>query len=324
MKNGGLSLWNSIPICENLNTPHERRFGEPFVGPVIPFGSMVEYHPVSAKDQSRLRQFGKKVLPGTYLGRIWTGYIFVADIEELGKFRPVRNPCSETQWSPHAEKWSKLHIPGDQVFRRSTSFQEQRARGEEHEDDLWGESDGCQQVDTLTEGSEARNDFRTIAGNDTYRHHVEPRVEHDVPNEESCPIPLEYVDVVKGTNSTLDVFLERRIDDYCNVDDCRDLSEPWTNLFHNIEWKTFRRIHVVRWAVDKHASDDKNSSSVARDLVRNVKNSSTKGEQPWAVEKSKRDNARKLRGIYFIDPVQEHHEKSEKQVGVAHGTSHAL
>ena len=40
----------------------ERLFGEPFKGPVIPFGAMVEYHPISARDdQSRIHQFGKKV-----------------------------------------------------------------------------------------------------------------------------------------------------------------------------------------------------------------------------------------------------------------------
>ena len=32
------------------------------------FGSMVEYHPISAKDPSPLHQFGKKVLPGIFLG----------------------------------------------------------------------------------------------------------------------------------------------------------------------------------------------------------------------------------------------------------------
>ena len=47
---------------------YERRFGMPSDGPVIPFGAMVEYHPISAKDQSRLHQFGAKVLPGTFLG----------------------------------------------------------------------------------------------------------------------------------------------------------------------------------------------------------------------------------------------------------------
>ena len=32
------------------------------------FGSLVEYHPITAKDQSRNHQFGKKVLPGLFLG----------------------------------------------------------------------------------------------------------------------------------------------------------------------------------------------------------------------------------------------------------------
>ena len=70
-------------------THHERRFGVPFEGPVIPFGAMVEYHPISAKDLSRLHPFGPKVLPGIFLGhaphagRIWKGDILVEDIEEL-------------------------------------------------------------------------------------------------------------------------------------------------------------------------------------------------------------------------------------------------
>ena len=60
-----------------------------FKGPIIPFGSLVEYHPITAKDQSRIHQFGKKVLPGLFLGHalyaggIWKGDILVADIEEL-------------------------------------------------------------------------------------------------------------------------------------------------------------------------------------------------------------------------------------------------
>ena len=34
-------------------TPFERRFEEPFKGPIIPFGSLVvENHPISTKDQS--------------------------------------------------------------------------------------------------------------------------------------------------------------------------------------------------------------------------------------------------------------------------------
>ena len=28
---------------------------------IIPFGSLVEYHPITAKDQSRIHQFGQRV-----------------------------------------------------------------------------------------------------------------------------------------------------------------------------------------------------------------------------------------------------------------------
>ena len=82
-------LLNIQDLLADTKTPYERRFGMPFDGPEIPFGAMVEYHPISAKDQSRLHQFGAKVLPGTFLGyaryaaRIWKGDIMVADIQEL-------------------------------------------------------------------------------------------------------------------------------------------------------------------------------------------------------------------------------------------------
>ena len=46
-------------------------------------------NPVTAKDQSRIHQFGKKVLPGLFLGYalyaggIWKGDVLIADLEEL-------------------------------------------------------------------------------------------------------------------------------------------------------------------------------------------------------------------------------------------------
>ena len=68
-------------------TPYERRFGEPFKGPNIPFGAMVEYFPIPARDLARLHQLGEKVLPGIFFacalvaGEIWKGGVFVADID---------------------------------------------------------------------------------------------------------------------------------------------------------------------------------------------------------------------------------------------------
>ena len=74
MKNGGQIPWNAIPVCETFKISclmgrlHTKGvLGEPFKGPIIPCGSLVEYYPITAKDQSRIHQFGKKVLPGLFL-----------------------------------------------------------------------------------------------------------------------------------------------------------------------------------------------------------------------------------------------------------------
>ena len=75
MKNGGLIPWNANAIFEMLQISflmgkHRMRdfLGNHLKGPIIPFGSLVEYYPFAAKDQSGIHQFGKKVLPGLFLG----------------------------------------------------------------------------------------------------------------------------------------------------------------------------------------------------------------------------------------------------------------
>ena len=81
-------LRNIQDILSDGTTPYEWRFGMPSYGPVIPFGETVEYHPISAKDLSRVHQFGSKVLPGIFLGYalhaggIWRGDIMLADSEK--------------------------------------------------------------------------------------------------------------------------------------------------------------------------------------------------------------------------------------------------
>ena len=45
-------------------TLHQKRYGKEFDGPLIPFGTLVEYLPITAKDNSRTHQFGKKTLSG--------------------------------------------------------------------------------------------------------------------------------------------------------------------------------------------------------------------------------------------------------------------
>ena len=75
MKVGGQILWNALPICETSQIYHlmGRRPMKDVLGNHLKdrLGHLVhwvEYHPVTAKDQSRIHQFGKKVLPGLFLG----------------------------------------------------------------------------------------------------------------------------------------------------------------------------------------------------------------------------------------------------------------
>ena len=55
-------LRNIQVLLSDGKTPYERRFGKPFKGPIISFGSLVEYYPISAKDQPRIHQFWKESL----------------------------------------------------------------------------------------------------------------------------------------------------------------------------------------------------------------------------------------------------------------------
>ena len=89
MKSGGMTLWNVF--CEIFKTSWKMRKLrmkddlEKHSKGQIPCGAMVEYHPI-AKDQSRLHQFGEKVLPAIFFGYaliagvIWKGEIMVADV----------------------------------------------------------------------------------------------------------------------------------------------------------------------------------------------------------------------------------------------------
>ena len=132
---------------------------------------------------------------------------------------------------PIADGTVKLSA-GDQVLRTSTLIQDRTERGEE-QGNLQGESDGSSSTplrDSSWYDGEARDDFWSILGNVTYRHHVEPRVKLYVPIEESFPNPLKYIDVTRSTDTSLDVMLEKNTDDYWNVDGGRELSDSWTGF----------------------------------------------------------------------------------------------
>ena len=239
-------LRNVTDLLSDGKTPYERRFGQPLKGRIIPFGSLVEYHPLTAKDQSRIHQFGKKVLPGLFLGcalyagRIWKGDVLVADLEELETMdaseiyskrlnaKEMIFPKEKGEFIfPIADGRIKS-LGGDQDLRTSTSIRQRPIRGESHLDFL-GESEGSLPPlhDSFPDAGEAINCFWSMSRNFIYRYHVEPRVKLYSPREESFPIPLKYIDVSRTTHTNLDVKQEKGIDDYWNIDGSRDLSDPW-------------------------------------------------------------------------------------------------
>ena len=143
-----------------------------------------------------------------------------------------------------------------------------------------------------------------MSGNFIFRHHVEPRVKLYSPREESFPIPLKYIDVSRTTRTNLDVMLERRIDDYWNIDGSRDLSDSWTsfNLFTLLEEKPPDGYMWSGWRLTKRHVTSKPDHLWPELWTKLGRNAKLKEKRKWAIEKPELDNARKLRGIYFVDP----------------------
>ena len=89
---------------------------------------------------------------------------------------------------------------------RDYEFQEPTLRREStvRRENLSGESQGDREEFQLEETKDdegINKDFWSIQGDFIHRHHVEPRVQSNVPKEESFPIPLQYIDVIRSTQT---------------------------------------------------------------------------------------------------------------------------
>ena len=210
----------------------------------------------------------------------------------------------------------RIKTPGeDQELRTSTLTRPRPSRGEGHIDFL-GESEGSfpQTHDSFPVAGEAMNDFWSMSGSFIYRHHVEPRVALHSPREESFPIPLMYIDVTRTTHTNLDVKLEKRIDDYWNIDGSRDLSDPWTG-FTQFTLLDEKAPDGYTWSGERLTRKQLTSrpDHLWPELWKSMgKNAKLKEKQKWAEDKIHLDNARKLRGIYFIDPEDKEYKETIK------------
>ena len=150
-----------------------------------------------------------------------------------------------------------------------------------------------------------------MSGNFISRHHVEPRVKLYSPREESFPIPLKYMDVSRATHTNLDVKQEKRIDDYWNIDGSRDLSDPWTGFtqFTLLEEKPPDEFLWSGARKQQTSRPDRLWPELREKMGKNAK---LKEKQKWSHEKLHLDNARKLRGFYFIDPEDKEFKETIK------------
>ena len=207
-------------------------------------------------------------------------------------------------------------LGGDQDLRTSTSIRHRPIRGEGQRDFL-GESEGSLPPphDSFPDVGEARYDFWSMSGNFIYRHHVEPRVKLFSPSEESFPIPLKYIDVSRTTHTNLDVKQERRIDDYWNVDGVSRLVRS-LDRFHTMYCIGRKKTpDGYMWSGGRLTRKQLTSrpDHLWPELWKSMgKNAKLKEKHKWSNEKLHLENARKLRGIYFIDPEDEEFKETIK------------
>ena len=301
MKFGGQIPWNAIPICETsrISCLMGRRPMKDVLGNHLKDRLFHLVHWLSIT--LLLRKTSQESISLERKSYLDCSSDTLCTREEFGRV---------TYWSQALRSWKRwthqksTQKDSDHELRTSTSIRDRPIRGESHLDFL-GKSEGSLPPphDSFPDAGEAIKDFWSMSGNFIYRHHVKPRVKLYSPREESFPIPLKYIDVTRTTQTNLDVKQEKRIDDYWNINESRDLSDPWTGFtqFTLLEETTRRKMWSGRRLTRKQLTSrpDHLWPEIWKTMGKNAK---LKEKQKWSNEKLHLENARKLRGIYFIDP----------------------
>ena len=143
-------LRNVTDLLSDGKTPYEIRLGQPFKGPITPFGSLVEYHP---RRTSRAKLEVTSWLQTLRSWRRWTHR--KSTQKRLNAKEEIFPPKKRKFIFPIADGRIKP-LGGDQDLRTSTLVQHRPIQGESHIDFL-GESVGSlpQPHDSLPDAVEA-------------------------------------------------------------------------------------------------------------------------------------------------------------------------
>ena len=109
-------------------------------------------------------------------------------------------------------------------------------------------------------------------------------------------------------------MLERRINDYWNIEGNRNLSDTWMGFtrFTILDEKPPDGFSWSGWRLTKKQTTPRTHylwPEIWKDMSEAAQR---KEKQKWAIEIPRLDNARKLRGIHFIDPADEEFEETIK------------
>ena len=186
-------------------------------------------------------------------------------------------------------------------------------RDYEFREELPGERRESQPTEP-TDDAEHRANFWSIQGDFIFRHHNEPRVQLFVPKDATFPIPWKYFDVARSTHTDLDVVQEKRVDDYWNVDSNGRLTDSWScfTKFTPLKSKPLKGYMWSRVRLTKVPTTTRPGHVWPEVLTKTGKAAQSREKLERKNEKSKLDNARRLRRIYFMDPDDQDHKETLK------------
>ena len=184
-------------------TASEKRYGKTSDGPSIPFGTLVEYIPITAKEKSRIHQFGQKTLKGIFsgyvlrAGRGWSGDIMIADYEDVQESEAsgIYVKRFENQEVFVKEDFEHHCAYGTQKISWSSKKIINSGENLEREDDVEIEEGDRKGINT--------EDSWSMSGEFIYRRHENHRLKLYDPGNETFPIPLKYVDAMRQTQTSI-------------------------------------------------------------------------------------------------------------------------
>ena len=291
---------------------------------------MAEYHPISAKDQSGLHQFGKKVLPEIVTGYvlhaegIWKGDILVADMEELEKMdaselHARRLNAKKVLTLP---KMVIFYIP-DHKMEQSNYLEEFRfwehppwsgtnQTEEKNKDIFWETQTGLHHHFKTHRRMMVKQG--TISGpfQETTFTVITLNRESNCTCRENSHSQFHF-DILTWLEQQVRPCMSSRKNAYRRGPRFIRLVDR-IHTIHHIGRKTSRWVYMVREAGGKEANNVQAWLLVARNMERHLSSSATKRKTKVGYRKTEAYNARRLRGIYFIDPANAEFKRKMKNV----------